>query len=312
MKGQIPEKVLNKYQAKAPVGNPGVMRMIAVDTPNLSTQRQPSAAKLSKYLQRSNGFDWSLFGAVIAAEYPDGKMDLIDGGHRRTLLTSVYPEITHMPAVVVQVPDRPTASRLFHRFNGTSSSNVSNECRFVNEVLGEEVSKLNDNICKVLNDTGVTVYENEDCYVLTQNKTPKWKINLKAIEYMVKRDIPSATQALQLYTKAVAEKNGVQSVVNQLAKAFQQIFITYEEHFENPANLNSFQDFIIKKCDDTLPSNLLYKQYSHDRMELRHLGTAYGLVQDWRYAVNKNSKKGGITEPAVNDIKELYNSYLVK
>lgn len=312
LKGSIPEKILNKYQGESR-GSQGVAEIVPIDIPNLSTNRQPSGAKISKYIDRNGGFDWALFGMPIVARYPDNSMEIIDGGHRVTMLQTILPDVKTFTACVVDVEAKERGKQLFHNFNGTSSSTVSNECRFVNEVLANESVPLNKRIVKVLNATGVTVYEHEDCYVTTSIVNPKWKINYKAIEFMVKKDDASAKQALTTYTSVFNTRGATpNSVVSQLAKALQQIFLTYRKYFEVEANAVNFYNWIEKKASSTNAQNMLYKHYSHDRMEQRHLGTAYGLMQDFRGYVEDNSKKGGITVPEMAPIKDLYTSYLNK
>ena len=312
MKGSISEKILNKY-LNVSKGTPATAEIVPISIPNLLTNRKPSGAKLSKYIDRNNGFDWALFGMPIAARYPNGMMEIIDGGHRVALLQCILPDITEFTACVVDVNNEARGKELFHQYNGTSSSTVSNECRFVNEVLGNEDVPLNKRIMKVLSSTGVTVYEHEDCYVSEGIESPQWKINLRAIEYMVKKDIPTTIHALNMYTLAFPTRGTTpNSVVNQFAKALQQVLITYSDYFTLEANLDNLNAYLDYKALAETPSTMLSKEYSHDRMEKRYLGTAYGLMQNFRRWVERNSKKGGITVPEMAPIKDLYMSHMNK
>lgn len=311
IKGSIPEKIFNKYQGKSR-GSQGVAETVSIDIPNLQTNRRPNCTKLAKYIDRNGGFDWALFGMPIVARYPNGRMEIIDGGHRVTMLQLFLPDVTTFTACVVDVEDEARGKELFHNFNGTSSSTVSNECRFVNEVQANENVPLNKRIVRVLEATGVTVYEHDECYVTSSVTNPNWKINFKAIEWMVKKDIPTAIQSLVLYTSVFKTKGSTpNSVVNQLAKALQQLFISYRQYFENEANVAKFAEWFEKKAESTTAQNMLYKHYSHDRMEQRHLGTAYGLMQDFRSTVENDPKKGGITVPEMAPIKNLYKKTIV-
>ena len=307
-KGSIPERILNKYQGKQK-NLPGTTSIVPIDISNLSTNRKPSSSKLVKYIDRNGGFDWALFGMPVVARYPNNDMEIIDGGHRVCLLQTILPEVTTFTACVVDVPNKAIAKQLFHKFNGTSSSSVSNECRFVNEVLGNEYVPLNTKVVKVLNATGVTVYEHEDCYVPIGIEDPIWKINLKAIEWMVKKDIPTAVQSLNLYTQTFTPRGKPSAITNQFAKALQQLLITYKEYFSNEANMDKFEQFLHTKSLTDDAKDLLFKEYSHDRMEQRHLGTAYGLMKSFRKFVDKGSKAGGIEVPETTPIKDVYTSY---
>jgi len=308
-KGSIPERILNKYQG-IQQGVKGVAQVVPISTPNLSTNRRPSATKLSKYIDRNGGFNWSLFGMPVVARYPDGDEEIIDGGNRVAILEQILPEVKEFTACVLELPNKQTGKELFHNFNGTSSSAVSNECRFVNQVEAKENIPVNTKIVNVLKKTGVTVYEHEDCYIPISNKNPEWKINYKAIEWMAKKDVVTAIKALNLYTESWKSRGTLpNSVTNQLAKAFQQLFITYKHYFNNNANLKQFETFIKAKAFTTQPNKFLYKEHSHDRMEQRHLGTAYGIMQEFRVFVEGNSRKGGIEVPVVGPIQDLFEEH---
>jgi hypothetical protein len=310
--GSISEKILNKYQSVSK-GTPGTAEIVPISIPNLLSNRQPKGANISKYIDRNNGFDWALFGMPTVARYPNGLMEIIDGGHRVAMLQCILPDITQYTACVVDLANEARGKELFHQFNGTSSSTVSNECRFVNEVLGNEDVPLNKRIVKVLNATGVTVYEHEDCYVSEGIKSPQWKINFKAIEYMVKKDIPTTIQALNIYTTAFPTRGTTpNSVVNQFAKALQQLLLTYSSYFTLEANVDNLNAFLNHKALDETPATMLSKEYTHARMEKFYLGTAYGLMQNFRRWVERNSKKGGITVPEMAPIKDLYMSHMNK
>ena len=306
-KESIAERILNKYQGISK-GTPGYAQMVSVDVPNLLTNRRPSAAKISKYIDRNGGFDWALFGMPIVAKYPNSMMEIIDGGHRVTILQTVLPDVKKFNACIVEVDNPERGKQLFHQYNGTSSSTVSNECRFVNEVLGNEFVPLNNKVVKVLNATGVTVYEHEDCYVPTSVLDPLWKINLRAIEWMVKKDIPTAVQSLNLYTQTFTPRGKPSAVTNQFPKALQQLLITYKEYFSNEANMAKFEQFLHTKSLTDDAKDLLFKEYSHDRMEQRHLGTAYGLMKSFRKFVEKNSLAGGVEIPETTPIKKIWTA----
>lgn len=317
IKGSIPEKILNKYQEKNPIGTMGTGEMVSIDTPNFDGNRTPKATALSKYLQRSDGFVWALFGAPLVAEYPTKngtEKVVIDGGHRVSMLQSVYPDVKEYPATIVQVESKEKAHQYFHRINGTSSSKVTAECRFINEVLGKEINKTNDNIINVLKKTDIVIWESDDNFVPLNSKA-NWKITIKPMEEMVKLDKNLTVNALNLYTNAFGQLNRSYAstcvpITAQIVKGLHQLLYTYRDHFAQGGNLSHFENWFCKSVQ-MIPSKdeWLFKTYKHDRMEQRHLGTAYGIMKRYASSCRTGSLAGGVTIPRVELIENVYNAY---
>ena len=315
------------------VGTPGTGILVPINTPNLKSNRIPKQTNLNKYLKKSdNQFVWALFGAPVIAEYPDGEREVIDGRHRVDLLTMSLPNITQYPATIVQVKDKQEASRLFHRYNGTSSSKVSNECRFIHEVLGDETSLLKDEIIRLLAETGITIWEHDECYV-PQQVTPEWRINLKGIEFMITQNNGSrfemadgtirpeaqygtARDALNLYMKAwgpyaKSKKDTPKVVTVQIAKALQHIYMTYGDWLRNEAHRDAFENWFIKRIEfaPNIAEHLYNAEYQHDRMEWRHLGTALGLFTAFCSHMRNRTLSGGLTVPSIKPIQRSFDEY---
>ena len=108
---------------------------VSIDTPNVQAQRKIYEKKADSYITEVGEFDWNLFGVVICVRYPDGKVEVVDGGHRIYLVKKYLPDVTEVPAIILDVASPEQAAQLFHRFNGTCSKSVNNEEKFVAQVL---------------------------------------------------------------------------------------------------------------------------------------------------------------------------------
>lgn len=311
IKGSIPAKTLKTYQAKSPFGNPGEGTTdIPINTPNFDGNRKPKGSVLAKYLQSNDGFHWGLFGSPLVARLPDGKLKIYDGGHRVSMLQQLYPEMKTFPGTIIDVKDEAEISRLFYRVNGGAASFVNPETRFINQVLGEEVGV--DKYIDVLEKTNVTVYESDDNYVPISVNTPRWKINVKPLEDIVNSDKDLAIWALKLYTQAWGQfgsnnATGI-AITGQIVKALHQLGITYKEHFSTKQGLERFEEWFIKsvKLSPDKSSWLFATEYKHERMELRHLGTALGIMSKYAgYARTQYSNSA----PKVEPIKTLYEAH---
>ena len=317
IKGSIPEKTLLKFQDKMPIGTMGTGELVPIDTPNFDGNRTPKASALSKYLQRSDGFVWALFGAPLVAEYPNafGIMErvVIDGGHRVSMLQRVYPNISEYPATIVQVESKEKAHQYFHRINGTSSSKVSAECRFVNEVLGKEINKLNDDIVHILGMTDVVIWDSEDNFVPKTN-TPTWKITYKAMEEMVKLDKGNTLNALTTYTDAFRglnnfSNNNVNVITAQIVKGLHTVFHVYSNHFSKLNMFHFCHWFNSNVALMPAKEEWQFNELKHDRLEQRHLGTAYGIMKRYATYCRNSSLKGGVTVPKLELIEDVYYAH---
>jgi hypothetical protein len=313
IKGTIPAKVLAIFQAKQPAGKPGEgCTQIPMSTKNFDGNRLPSATKLQKYLQKMGGFHWGLFGSPLVARLPDGALEIYDGGHRVAMLQMLYPDLKTFPGTIIDVESKAEVSRLFHRVNGSAASFVSAETRFINEVLGEEDGI--DQYINVLRATGVTVYESEDNYVPNSltDVAPKWKINVKPLQDMVDSNSDDTIWALNLYTRAWGQHTGDSdigiAITGQILKALHLIKDVYRDDFDQNDMLEKFEDHFTDLVS-ILPSkgDHLFHENKHDRMELRHYGTAFGIMQ--RFCSWGRNQKWAPKTPKIDKIKDLYTMY---
>lgn len=307
LKGKIPTKVINTYRAIGPLGTPGEgTAEIPINTPNFNGNRTPKANDLTKRLQKNGGFHWGLFGSPLVARLPDGTLKIYDGGHRVAMLEQLFPERKTFPGTIIDVEDEAEISRLFHRVNGSAASFVNAEQRFINEVKGEEpgISQYTD----VLSAASVVIMDSETNFVPTNATSLKWKAKIRPIEEMTNRNKDDAIWALSLFTSAWGKYSRPGStgneVTGQIAKALHFIKEVYADHFEDEAMLTHFEDWFVSAVSfDPSIGSWLFRENTHDRMEKRHYGTAYGIMQKYcSYARNTIGNKA----PKVEPIKSEY------
>jgi len=311
IKGSIPAKTLKTYQAKSPFGNPGQgTTNIPIDTPNFNGNRTPNGKILAKYLEGNDGFHWGLFGSPLVARLPDDTLEIYDGGHRVSMLQQLYPHMKTFPGTIVDVDSKEEISRLFYRVNGGAASFVNPETRFINQVLGQE--KNIGEYVDVLRKTEVTVYDSDTNYVPKEVTNPRWKTNVKPLEDMVKENKELAIWAYNLYTKAWdqhhrSSETGI-PITGQIVKALHTIASIYANYFDNPRDALRFEDWFISMVSlSPAKSDWLFaNDYKHERMELRHLGTALGI---WKKYCNYARGKFGGSAPALAPIEDAYNAH---
>ena len=120
--------------------------MVSIDTPCVQAQRKVYTNKADSYIREVGVFDWNLFGAISCVKYPDGKLEVVDGGHRLYLVKKYLPDVKQVPAIILNGSSKQwtveQSAQLFHRLNGTCSKAVNNEEKFVAQVLGKEAGAL--------------------------------------------------------------------------------------------------------------------------------------------------------------------------
>lgn len=277
IKGNIPQNTLEKIQQLDIHGvKPDNQIEVPIETENFDGNRTPRANDISKYLIDQGGFYWGLYGSPLVARVKSegGKRYVYDGGHRKAMYEVFFPDATTFPATVVEVEDMAEVSRLFHRINGSASKNVNNETRFINQVIGEEAEI--DKSLKLLKKTDMVVMQSEKSYVPVNNLNPRWKIKAKAVEELTKMDENHVIIAVELYKKSHKTHNAIENVTGQIVKALAHIFKMEKQYFQT----NGYDDFCTwyETAANAHPGKdiWLFREHSHDRLELKYTGTAVG------------------------------------
>lgn len=157
---RAPELYSNKVKVKGTMAE--AIHYVPVDLKAIEAQRETKTSRIKKYIKEAKHFDWDLFGIITVAEIDElqGERRVVDGGHRLAMVKEYLPQVTEVPANIIKMKTEAEAAKLFHRFNGTSSAQVSNEERFVARVLGEDVLALET--ASVLESLGLKIIGNQE------------------------------------------------------------------------------------------------------------------------------------------------------
>jgi len=120
----------------------GLVR-VSVNTPMDPSQRDFNPNDVIKYIEKSQGLDWNLFGYVTVVEDPrTGLRTMINGQHRTSIVRTLAPEVETVPAHIISTDDPQYAAKLFAYLNGVASRNVSREQLLWAEVLAGDPEAL--------------------------------------------------------------------------------------------------------------------------------------------------------------------------
>lgn len=103
---------------------------VPINTPLAIMQRDLNRKKVEEYAVKSGGVDWNLFGYATAVRFPDGHLELINGQHRIEVVKEILPDVTEVPAHIIDITDAQYAAILFDYMNGGASASLKSEEQF--------------------------------------------------------------------------------------------------------------------------------------------------------------------------------------
>jgi hypothetical protein len=119
------------------------VKEVSVDTPMDPSQRDFNPNDVIKYISKSQGLDWNLFGYVTVVENPNtGQQTMINGQHRTSIVKTLAPRVKTVPAHIISTADPQYAAKLFAYLNGVASRNVSREQLLWAEVLAGDAEAI--------------------------------------------------------------------------------------------------------------------------------------------------------------------------
>jgi len=245
--------------------------MVSIDTPNVQAQRKVYTNKADGYITEVGEFDWNLFGVIFCVKYPNGKLEVVDGGHRLYMVKKYLPDVTEVPAVVLNVDTQEQASQLFHRMNGTCSKSVNNEEKFVAQVLGKEAGALELEKGLKLCKAKVTSADNTVGYKKGKTiKIAKWQT-------FWKRNQTNTLKACELIDE-VYHLDGHYNVM-LLEGVIKLISFVDSQMMDWDKYERDFVSFLEAKATTVPQNKMTYPQLRKDN----HYGisVAYGLYCDW-------------------------------
>lgn len=271
------------------------IEVVNVDINQVGVQRFAKPGKVNSYVKKVGGFDWRLFGVITVVRYPNGSLELVDGGHRIKMLREYLPDVSVAPAIILDVENKQEAATLFHRFNGTASSPVNPEERFVAEVMGAMEESVD--LANVLEELELKVIGNADTGSFVgdpngrETKISKFKNIYKGNQYHT--------------TKAVEIINSVWNKDQALSPTFLQGLVYLLNYvFSNVDNSAVYEEFLdnISMYLENLESTQFKPMRDLTYPELRkdnHYGVsiAWGLYNDYYAWISGYLKKQGRRSP---------------
>ncbi len=91
---------------------------VPIDTLLLDGQRPIGIKNINDYIKHDKGVNWDKFGIVKAAQLPNGTLRIIDGQQRMSIIKTILPSVTQVPAQIIQC----TMSEAREHFKSCNSS----------------------------------------------------------------------------------------------------------------------------------------------------------------------------------------------
>jgi len=267
---------------------------IPVDTEMDETQRDLQISQIWKYIEKSQGVDWNLFGYATAVRYTDGTLKLINGQHRIELVKYFLPDITEVPAHIINTDDPRYAARLFAGMNGTASRSLSSDQIFWAETIAEEPEALF--LKEVLEKA------NLQCGKVNANKKRK-KVKYANFKYAVGLGVDETIRAAELIDAAYSKYGMNDTLLSGMARLFSHS--SYRDMLMDPEHqmYNDFENWFVNILPQTHPiTELGFRQYRNTHKWSD--GVAYGLYQKFAYYQRHVNRYHYPIEP----IKKVYEA----
>jgi hypothetical protein len=268
--------------------------MVPITVPMHICQRPLNIRNVYKYISLVKGLDKNLFGTItVIKSKTTGKMACINGHHRITVVKTVDPTATHVPAHVIEVDDSEFdsyGSALFSQFNGTVSKGLSNEELFYSNVLARDPYALYvESIIKQCNlSIGKVNADDKHLPVVYTGFTKCLKLGE-----------PETIRAVELL------KTGFNTVSDDVLHGLVFLLSQPEYSLLNDPKLaigKHFEDWLTKAVPMFHGINdLKFKQYRQGAWEK---GVAYGIARGFA----KFQRNTGKTSISVSRIKKIYEA----
>lgn len=289
---KMPKK-LEKYIGKVH-GEMAPGERIPVNTKMDESQRDLQQSNIWKYVEKSQGVDWNLFGYATAVRDGDGELKLINGQHRIELVKYFAPDVTEVPAHIIDTNDPKYAAQLFAKMNGTASRSLTSEQLFWAEIIGEEPSAL------FLKD--VLVRANLQCGKVNEGGNRK-KVKYNNFTKAVKMGVEETIRAAELIDTAYPKNGMNDTLLSGMARLFS--YTGYEDLMDPETTIyNQFEEWFVNVVPLVMTiQDLSFREYRNTHVW--HDGVAFGLYQKFAHyqriqgrwcmpidAIKRNYEKG--------------------
>lgn len=281
---KLPKK-LEQYIGKVK-GTPAAGDRVKLSNITLAiAQRDLNEQDCHKYIEKSRGLDWNLFGHLTVCKMPNGSHELINGQHRLRVAVIVNPLVSEFPAHIIdlshlsQEEAEEEAARLFAKMNGVASRQLNSEQLFWAEVIGQDPQAL------YIKD----VLERANLQCGKVNDTPAGKKRVKHANFVkcVKMGEEATIYAADLVNRAYPKAGMNDNLLSGLTRLLSHS--SYKELMDPAENVCSeFEDWFVNFVPQLMQiSQLGFAQYRNTHKW--YDGVAYGIYQMFaHYQRNKN------------------------
>jgi hypothetical protein len=318
---KIPQAFIDKYRGKVRGNQPeDVKRCVVGDLTFKYNGRRPKATDIMNYIRKEDGLNWHLFKTLDLAKVGDEVVDIWNALHRAIIACVVLGPDAEVPALISKFDIPEQIHSNFWKDNGGRTKSVTPEQNHVAQIRSLEPEDLNNKINRLLMQIGNTVVHVEDDIFEPQTSQPDWAINVGPMKQMI-HDIADDTHIIdgaKTYQKTfIHTYNGVgpYKIIGQIFQALVFILEVESDYLsrstDGKSNLVWFVDWLMTraKTSPNKAKHWLYKQYAHDRMEKRYVGTAFGIWEDFVSYCGSSITRGSSKATNVR-LEKLYNNGL--
>jgi hypothetical protein len=237
-------------------------------TSNVSFQRDQVSNKKVEEIARN--WSWALCGTLTVVRYPDGKLDIAEGGHRKD--AAMARMIESMPCMIYAVKNVAEAAGIFRQINLLRTSLHPADDQKAALIQGDPISvKLNELILKM----GRTVSRNRSPHTVNCVRTLQRALKLS----------PAVTERVLMLMKDVCAG----TVVDQ--RVFGGLFQIEEALAAHGTSLGTtYRDRCIALGADSMNSAILNARASAGTMNPTH------SITMWRDAILRALNRGQTTK----------------
>lgn len=268
------------------------LQEVSVDTEMDNSQRDFNPNDVIRYISKSEGLDWNLFGYVTVVENPTtGKQTMINGQHRTSLVKTLAPQETTVPAHIISTGDPQYAAKLFAYLNGIVSRKVSPEQLLWAQILAgdDEAQEIQSQL----------QYCNLSCGKVNQGPNRR-EVSRATFVKCIKLGKEETRYAVDLIANAYPDRTEFDNLLHGLVR-----LLAYKDYRGLMGTLTlgtSFRDWFIK----TLPDSFSYKESTVilPRSEPWQHGIAYGIYGKFKSYMVRHNK--GHHCPSAETLKYAY------
>jgi len=266
-----------KYVGRPHIGHPAPGETIDINTPLHPVQRPLKRNAILKYIEMIGTVDWNMFGYATAVEL-DGQRYVIDRQHGMSLVKTIAPHVTHVPAHIIRIDknDEEYAAKLFAYLNGVASTKPSQE-----EILWAELIAREPHAINIEN---VLIQAELSCGMINEGHM---QISRSTIEKCIKLGVVETLYAAKLIKAAYPNRKECNQLFHGLVYLLS--LDAYKGYMGNLTLGKMFRQWMTSDFPDNNTYNdAKFKKYQPTNAW--QVGVAYGLNKQFRHWMDRKGK----------------------